>query len=110
LNNRILTNEDYQNTNTKWEILKGTIQNQYTTKLKKETNKNETNIKKETRTSRTSTDQNKHTSEPSNRYNKQFSELDNINENKLNSIVLRAKPIHVENNENNSKYFANLGK
>jgi len=96
LNNRILTNEDYQNTNTKWEVLKGTIQNQYTTKLKKETNKNETNIK------------NKHTSEPSNRYNKQSSELDNINENKLNSIVLRPKPIHVENNENNSKYFANL--
>ena len=46
MNNRILTNEDYQNTNTKWEVLKGTIQNQYTTKLKKETNKNETNIKK----------------------------------------------------------------
>ena len=23
---------------------------------------------------------------------------------------MRAKPIHVENNENNSKYFANLGK
>ena len=46
MNNRILTNEEYQNTNTKWEVLKGTIQNQYTTKLKKETNKNETNIKK----------------------------------------------------------------
>ena len=101
------------NPNTKWEIIKGSVRNEtikYTTKLKKDNNKEENDLK-------INIDklENKLSNETDNNETKnmliQFkNQLRDLNEKRTNGILMRSKAEIVEGSERNSKYFSNLEK
>ena len=112
--NTVQNNKD-ANPNTLWEVIKGNIRNttfRYSSFKQKETHKLETEtiniietLEKqlhETNTNDNETIENEITSKKL--------VLEGIYQTHLNGIILRARAQHVEHNEKNTKYFANIEK
>ena len=100
--------------NTMWEIIKGNIRNysiKYATHKKKEQSRRENTILNQIQTLEQTISRNLTPNENDiNSLNNLKQELDHITTVKINGFILRAKATHIENNEKNSKYFANLEK
>ena len=104
------------NPNTLWELFKGAIRNEtikFVTAKKKKKNENETNLKHEIETIEAKLHKLKGIKEiedtQTNLKDKK-QELDEIIDNKINGIMIRAEALNVEYNDKNSKYFSNLEK
>ena len=132
LNNSILTDENYQNNirkciidtarnnnncnaNTLWEVIKGSIRNEtikYTTYLKKRNNNEKHDLLNDIEglESRLYTTCQKDVNKITEELIIKKEHLDKLIQTEVNGNILRAKATHVEYNEKNSKYFANLEK
>ena len=127
INNSIIYDNEYQcqiknavaeivrlnqnsNANTLWELIKGTIRNvsiKYATHLRKKNENKEKELTEEiNRLQSLDTDDNTIFE----RINNLKEELDAMLTEKVNGMIHRSKAQHVEYNEKNSKYFANLEK
>ena len=102
------------NPNTMWEILKGEIRNQtirYTTHKRKEENKQEQSLIEEiTKIQENISDNSEYGNDYLQRVQHLKMELENIRDIKIKGQMLRSKAQHIEENEKNTKYFANIEK
>lgn len=131
MNNTILLDEEYKNCiiesinnivevnlgcnpNTLWEVIKSTIRNEtikYSSFKNKQNKKDELQLINQIKELESQLNGiNPDTDTITEHIDEAISKLETINEQKINGFLLRAKAVHVENNEKNSKYFANLEK
>lgn len=108
----ILETNNNCNPNTIWELIKGSIRNtsiKYSTNIKKKQDQKEKELTSKLKKLQENEqiDNNDNIIEEMNTLKQ---ELDLINTQKINGMILRAKAQHIEYNEKNSKYFANLEK
>ena len=131
LNNTILLKEDYQtqikheiksvvelnknsNPNTLWELIKGTVRNvsiKFSSMTKKRNQEKEHQIIKKLETLEKQLNNNTADDENIIKSIRETKlEYENIIEEKINGMLIRARAIHIDQNEKSSKYFANLEK
>ena len=102
------------NPNTMWEVIKGAIRNitiKFATAKKKKDIENENNLKHEIEKIEDklhTLNVNKEIEETQKNLKDKKQELDKIIDKKINEIMIRAKALHVEYTDKNSKYFSNL--
>ena len=128
LNNSILLDKEYQNNikqcitdtvylnkntnpNTLWEIIKGAIRNEsikYSSFKKKTIIKDEKEIRNRIKELETQLDGDNNDEEITKQLIEQKQRLNEILDTKIKGSMLRANAIHIESNEKNSNYFANL--
>ena len=82
----------------------------YTTKLKKENNKEENEIKQKLNNLETKLSNEPHNTDTNDTLNLLKQQLADINEKRTNGILMRSKAEWIEGSEKNSKYFSNLEK